>query len=272
MDERNMWIGAIVVLVLIAGAFFLLRTPPEPASVSPAPVAVQPPAQPEPEPAQPEIQYPVPAPAPAEVRPAATPEPLPALEESDAPLLDALHNLFGQESLSAFLIPEQIIQRIVVTVDNLPREKLALRQRPVPAIPGAFAASGPDENLILNPDNYARYAPFVNLVRGLDAGRAAAVYFRFYPLFQQAYVDLGYPNAYFNDRLVQVIDHLLVTPDVPDPIRLVRPSVYFKFADPELEKRSTGQKTLIRMGCANAAVIKQKLRELRAAVAGRTPK
>ena len=272
MDERNMWIGSIVVLVLIAGAFFLLRTPTEPVAVTPVPATAPPPAASEPDPAEPEIRYPVPTPAAPEQQAAAAPEPLPALDESDAPLLDALHNLFGQESLSAFLIPEQIIRRIVVTVDNLPREKLALRQRPVPAIPGAFTVSGPDENLILNPDNYERYAPFVNLVRGLDAGRAAAVYFRFYPLFQKAYVDLGYPNMYFNDRLVQVIDHLLAAPDVPDPIRLVRPSVYFKFADPELEKRSTGQKTLIRMGSANAAVLKQKLRELRAAVAGRTPK
>ena len=38
------------------------------------------------------------------------------------------------------------------------------------------------------------------------------MYKQYYPLFQQAYVDLGYPEGYFNDRLVEVIDHLLATP------------------------------------------------------------
>lgn len=27
-------------------------------------------------------------------------------------------------------------------------------------------------------------------------------YVRLYPLFQKAYVELGYPNGYFNDRLI----------------------------------------------------------------------
>ena len=51
-------------------------------------------------------------------------------------------------------------------------------------------------------------------MESVDTGRLAALYVRFYPLFQQAYRDLGYPNGYFNDRLVEVIDHLLVTPEI----------------------------------------------------------
>ncbi|MGH8478844.1 MAG: DUF3014 domain-containing protein [Gammaproteobacteria bacterium] len=36
---------------------------------------------------------------------------------------------------------------------------------------------------------------------------------------------------------------------------------------PELEKRSWGQKALIRMGPANAAAVKEKLREIRDVIA-----
>jgi hypothetical protein len=93
------------------------------------------------------------------------------------------------------------------------------------------------------------------------------MYKQYYPLFQQAYVDLGYPDGYFNDRLVEVIDHLLATPDIAGPVQLKRPSVNYEFADTELENRSAGQKALIRMGSDNAAVVKAKLRELRKAVA-----
>jgi hypothetical protein len=87
-----------------------------------------------------------------------------------------------------------------------------------------------------------------------------------YPLFQQSYEDLGYPGKYFNDRLVQVIDHLLQAPEVTGPIRLVQPKVMFQYADPSLENSSAGQKLLIRMGPANERIIKQKLREFRAEI------
>jgi hypothetical protein len=44
----------------------------------------------------------------------------------------------------------------------------------------------------------------------------------------------------------------------------------YQFADPKLEELSAGQKLLLRMGPANAAIIKVKLHELRAQVADRT--
>jgi hypothetical protein len=71
---------------------------------------------------------------------------------------------------------------------------------------------------------------------------------------------------YFNDRLVQVIDNLLETPEVKAPIKLVQPKVFYEYADPSLESRSAGQKLLLRMGPANAEIIKGKLRELRAEI------
>jgi hypothetical protein len=91
-----------------------------------------------------------------------------------------------------------------------------------------------------------------------------ALYRTLRPLFQQAYEDLGYPSRSFNTRLVNVIDHLLETPTVLDPIRLVQPRVVYQYADPQLEALSPGQKWLIRMGPANGLVVKAKLREIRA--------
>ena len=102
--------------------------------------------------------------------------------------------------------------------------------------------------------------------QGADVKALALVYQRLYPLFQQAYEDLGYPGKYFNDRLVEVIDQLLQAPEVPGPIALVQPKVFWEYADKDLESRSAGQKLLIRMGPANARVIKAKLREFRAEI------
>ncbi|MEQ9562327.1 MAG: DUF3014 domain-containing protein, partial [Woeseiaceae bacterium] len=119
-------------------------------------------------------------------------------------------------------------------------------------------------------DNYARYDQLVNIVTSADINNVADTYRRFYPLFQNAYVNLGYPDGYFNDRLVEVIDHLLATPVVEPPVVLVRPNVLYQFADPELEALSSGQKLLIRMGNEHAESIKNSLRELRAAVVDQT--
>src|SRR5688572_31376737 len=107
------------------------------------------------------------------------------------------------------------------------------------------------------------------MIASLDAQKLMTQYARYYPLFQESYENLGHPPQHFNDRLVEVIDHLLETPTVRDPISLARPNVLYEFADPKLESLSAGQKLLIRMGSANADRIKDKLRELRAALVAR---
>ena len=71
----------------------------------------------------------------------------------------------------------------------------------------------------------------------------------------------------FNARVLEVIDDLLAAPAPADPIRVERPHVLYVYADEDLEAASAGQKVLMRMGRDNAAVIKQKLRELRTAIA-----
>jgi len=136
---------------------------------------------------------------------------------------------------------------------------------------GPFAVTGEGGQLLIAPENAARYAPYVQLAGHIDTQQLVDVYVRFYPLFQEAYAELGMPNAYFNDRLVDVIDHLLDTPTVGEPIRLVQPKVFYEYADPKLEALSAGQKILLRMGSANAEQIKAKLREIRQALTSVSP-
>ena len=213
---------------------------------------------------EPKIENPMPAPEPEA-------GPLPKLKESDPAVRSALTVVLGDQAVAEYLVPQEVIRRFVVTVDNLPRKKVAVDLRPVKTIAGEFEASGGADSVVLDADNYARYAPLIRLVKTSDSKQLAALYRRFYPLFQESYENLGYPSAYFNDRMVEVIDHLLAAPDIKGPITLVQPSVYYQFADPTLESRSAGQKLLIRMGPENAAVIKAKLKELRAEIAKTPP-
>ncbi len=193
------------------------------------------------------------------------------MEHSDAELQAALPPVVGAAAVKDFLEHENMVRRFVVTVDNIPRQKLPLERRPVTKVAGAFEVQGDDTHATLDPANYARYQPYVAVVRNLDVTALMKVYVRFYPLLQHTYENLGYPKGYFNDRLVESIDVLLATPQLTGPIDLVRPNVMYQFADPALEARPAGQKLLLRMGPDNAAAIKEKLTELRAALTAASP-
>jgi len=196
---------------------------------------------------------------------------LPGLGESDQPFGSALTGLAGAGTLGTLLVPENLIRHLVATIDNLPRHKLGIELRPLRATPGTLRVAGDDFRASLEARNAARYAAPIAIARQLDLAALVRLYQSYYPLLQRAYQDLGYPRGYFNDRLVAVIDHLLATPVVPGPVELVRPKVFWEFADPELEARSAGQKLMLRVGAENAAVLRARLRELRALIAASPP-
>lgn len=233
-------------------------------AVVPPPV-VQAPAPEPPAPTAPKIEHPIERAQDGQ----SVPPPQVVLDASDGPLRDALANLFKSNKLPEFVQPMNLIRHIVATIDNLPREKTAPRLMPVRPTPGALTTITVGENLVIAPDNSARYAPVVAVVQAVNTKQLVAVYVRFYLLFQQAYRELGYPDGYFNDRLVFVIDHLLATPHVKMPIALVQPKVLYQYADKELEALSSGQKAMIRIGPDNAVVLNAKLREIRNEVTGR---
>lgn len=199
-------------------------------------------------------------------------EPLPELAESDTAALDALTAIMGIDRAPALVLTEHLIERIVVSVDNLTRRQLPVRGLPVRAATGAFAtATDPSGTTVIDERNFARYADYMALVEALDVDAAVTQYVRAYPLFQQAYRELGYPDGHFNDRLVAVIDHLLAAPTPNLPIALVPEKAGYTYADPALHAASAGHKALIRIGPDNAGVVKAKLRALRDALAGQAP-
>ncbi len=260
----NPLVIVIAIGVLIAALYFYRqmdsarREAALPEETAPAPTVAQPlPAEPE---------QTIPRPPPEEE----LPQP-PPIGDSDAAAKAALADLAGQATIDRLLVPDALIRKIVVTVDNLTSRKLAMRMRAVRAVPGSFVVAGTDEGtLFIDARNFERYEPFVAAVDAVDPAGFADAYTRFYPLLQQAYEEIAAPGRQFHTRLLEVIDHLLATPVVPGPIELTRPHVFYEFADPSLESLSVGQKSLIRMGPEHAARLKSKLEALRAELAARS--
>jgi hypothetical protein len=206
----------------------------------------------------------------ADATPPPATEALPAVADSDAALRDAMASLFTGIALDRVFHLQEIVPRFVATIDNLPRQTVALSKMPVNPVEGALQTAPADGRVLLRADNAERYATYMRVMEQVDTHKLVQTYVHFYPLFQKAYQDLGYPNGYFNDRLVEVIDHLLATPDVPAPVALTQPKVLYQFADPALEQLSAGQKMMIRMGPVNESRAKSKLRDIRHALTGQT--
>ena len=157
---------------------------------------------------------------------------------------------------------KRIIHKIVVTVDNLPQQRVPVNVMPFKAPSGHFLTDGPEDNLTISPENASRYTTYVRIAEAIDAKKLVELYVRLYPLFQQSYEELGYPNDSFNDQLNDTLDDLLDTPDLKEPIKLVQPKYFYLYADPEIEALSVGQKIMLRLGSKNVKIVKNKLSEI----------
>lgn len=228
--------------------------------------------------------------APAIAMPGQLPEPESAIRHpvGEAPahplatgeVVQALVNLLGKDAAETFLQVHEFPRRFVTTVDNLGRSHAPAALWPVHPAPDRLQVVEAAGRAAIGLDNGSRYTPFVLLAESVNAARAVDLYVRMYPLLQRAYENLGFPNSYFNDRLVAVIDLLLATPEpaypvplqlteVKGPIPSLRPWVRYEFADPAIESLASGQKILVRVGPVNQRRLKAKLVEIRAELVAR---
>ena len=266
------WLVVLAIAAIAGGIYLWQRETPRP--VPPPTTAAAPestaPVEAAAAPAQPaEAAPPAPAPVaegPKNPLPGALPDAstMPPPERSDAPILEALLQLARRDALAQVLNMQDFARRFVVTVDHLPRELIPAQLSAVKRVPGQLAVATTDGSTTLQPANFARYDAFVGLVESLDPKTMAAIYLRFYPLLQQEYRAMGFPQAHLHDRVVEAIDDMLTAPEVSGPIRLVQPKVNYRFVDPLLEKLSAGRKIMIRIGPEHAARMKKALRALRA--------
>jgi len=194
--------------------------------------------------------------------PEITPDPLPPLNKSDPQVTQALAEIVGANPLEEYLVKNQAISRTVATLDSLTSRQVSAQINPIRPVADKFVTENEGESIVLSTDNFVRYDGYVALIQNADSEMLLALYQRYSPLFQTAWEENG-GEGLFDERLLEVIDHLLETPDVPGPIYLTKPEAVYLFEEPELETMTAGQKILVRMGSVNASVVKEKLAELR---------
>lgn len=260
--SRAPWVAlAALILVVLGGAaaYFLTRPP----SAAPASAA-----QPEAPPA---------ASPPSEIPPlGGEPEPVdvPPLDESDPVVRMLAQMLSANPTFLSWLASDDLIRSFTATVVKVaggqsPSSHLRM-MRPT----AGFAVRRHGGDVSMDARSYTRYAPIVTAISSVDAAAAARVYSTLKPRIDDAYRELGYTDS-FDRTLERAIVLLLMTPVPKEPIRLQRgEATEYLFADPALERLTSAQKHLLRLGPAQMRAVQASLRNVAAALGippGRLP-
>ena len=162
---------------------------------------------------------------------------------------------------------DQLVRKVVVLVENVSRGQYPQTALPYKPVTEEMQVTSVDGKLFtMDEASYHRFDAAIAAFVALDTDQAVGLYRLLSPLLQQAYAEIGFRDAEFEQALIRAIDAVLMAPEVEGPFQLVKPSVMFLYADTRLEELANINKQLIRIGPDNSAQLKAKLREFKQAL------
>lgn len=265
-------IVGILLIVILAIVFWPSEDEPEPA-VTPETEVTEPEIT---EPQEPEVFEPAqPAPT-VELEEKDEVEPLPEsvksvpepLDTSDPAVKASLieSSSADEATVNRMLVNEGLIQRFVVSVTNLANDEMAPNHQLLTPPEQNFRVYSQAGKQWIDAASYKRYTPYVDMLESFDNDALLNIYGIYKGDIQAKFSEIGNPDEDFNQVLLEAIDQLLDTPEVPVPVEVYSDSVAYKYADERLENLNEPQKQLLRTGPDNMRRIKAKLRELKVLV------
>ena len=254
--------GLIVVLLLVIAGGVVLLTGIWPPQEEPAPTVTAPPPEPPPAPVVTEIEEPAPEAPPPPPEPVE--EPLPRLEESDDAVRDAVGDIPLGTAGQQYLIPGNIIERSASLIYLMAQGDVPYKLLPVSRPKAAFPISDDGTQVVTDPAGFERYDALTEWLQSLDLDSLLSSLEWFIPLFREAWSYYGEDPAAFDMAVVMTLDLVIATPEIDlSEARLIRKEAVWIFEDPAIEGLAPIQKQVLRMGPANAEVVKAKAAEAR---------
>ena len=254
--------GIIVVLLLVIAGGVVLLTGIWPPAEEPAPTVTAPPPAPPPAPVVADIEEPAPPPPPPP--PEVVREPLPRLEESDDAVRDAVGDIPLGTTGQQYLIPGNIIERSASLIYLMTQGDVPYKLLPVSRPKAAFPISDDGTQVVTDPAGFERYDAMTQWLQGLDLAALLSSLESFIPLFREAWSYYGEDPTAFDMAIVTMLDLVIATPEINlSEARLIRREAVWIFEDPAIEGLSPIQKQVLRMGPANAEIVKAKAAEAR---------
>lgn len=185
---------------------------------------------------------------------------LPDLLSSDPTIRQALMKL--SPALAPWLATDQLIRKYFFIANDFSQGQRVPSHMSFLRLQDPFAVEQQGDVLYIAAKNFQRYKLFTQAIATIDARRAAVLYRKYRPLLFQVYAELGYPKDITLESIItKAAGEIIAAPVSEEPIALIRPSVYYRFADPKMEALNPVQKQMLRMGAENTRVIQAKCRE-----------
>ena len=191
---------------------------------------------------------------------------LPALDASDAFVREFVTGLSEHPQLASWLVTDDLAYRFVRSTVALAHGQSPREHVDFMTPEGDFAVQERDGGLAVDPAGYSRYNLLAEIFSSLSTENGARLYRQLYPLFEEAFAELGVPNVTFDDLTSQAVDNLIAAQVPASPPAVAPSTAMYAYTDSRLEARSPAEKHLMRMGPQNAARVQAKLRELRDAI------
>lgn len=183
------------------------------------------------------------------------------LNESDPVIRDLIKGLTSNPQLANWATADDLALKFVAGVDNIASGQSPRAQVDFFTLTEGFHVVERNGRTYIDPASYDRYNAVAEIFDSLDTENTVRLYKQLKPVIQEAYKDLGYPDADFQDTLIRAFVELLKVPIAKD-ILLEKKIISYAMVDPELESLSQSQKHLLRMGPENILRIQSKLREM----------
>lgn len=187
---------------------------------------------------------------------------VPPIDQSDAVVRDLVKAITSHPRIAAWLATDGLIRTFTVAIENVAGGATPAGRFPVLRPASGFEAVTRDGALRISPRSYERFDDLADAMASIDAEGAARLYTTLKPRLDEAYHDLGYPDASFDRALEQAIVLLLRTPAPDAAPRLEAKGIGYGFADPALEGLTGAQKQLLRTGPRNVPIIQASLRRI----------
>ena len=265
----HLLIIGVIIVVILALVFWPSK---EEEPVAPEPEVIQPDAE-APVEEVPDVFETKPAPPPLELEEPDEVPPMPEPVEPDPEPLDVSDpaiksslldiSTATDDSVNRMIVNEGLLQRFVVSVTNLANDEMAPNHQLLTPPEQTFRVYSQAGKQWIDAASYKRYTPYVNMLESFESEALLGMYDIYKGDIQDKYAEIGDSNKNFNEVVLDAIDQLLDTPEVPVPVEVYTDSVTYKYTDPRLENLNEPQKQLLRTGPDNMRRIKAKLREIK---------
>lgn len=193
---------------------------------------------------------------------------LPALDSSDEQARAAI--TAAEPDIAPWLGNEDLIRHFVLIANDAAQGQRVKKHFDFIKLPKPFAVKeGTDGGLLIAPESYHRYDSLAAAINKVDSNALNSFYQTFKPLLQQAFAELGYPDDY---SLATLLDkagaQIISAPIIEGEIPIIKHSLNYQFADPQLEAINPIHKQMLRMGPENTRLIQNKVKALQEKLRG----